>query len=98
MDFSHKYDGVVAQNDYIEILKTVVQIIVINGGSFVAQWIRPRTFSREIPGSSLLAAAVVPLGKTSYNLVALSLGKDLKPLVPRLLASKAAFFLDDQVK
>ena len=29
----------------------------------MAQWIRPRTLNREDPGSNLLAAAVVPLGK-----------------------------------
>ena len=32
----------------------------------VAQWIRPRTLNREVPGSNLLAAAVVPLGKALY--------------------------------
>ena len=35
-------------------------------GAVVAQWIRPQTLDREVPGSNLLAAAVVPLGKTLY--------------------------------
>ena len=32
----------------------------------MAQWIRPQTLNREVPGSNLLAAAVVPLGKALY--------------------------------
>ena len=32
----------------------------------MAQWIRPRTLNREVPGSNLMAAAVLPLGKTLY--------------------------------
>ena len=55
----------------------------------VAQWIRPRTLNREVPGSNLLAAAVVPLGKALYILISLKPSprwKDLKPLVPWLLA------------
>ena len=32
----------------------------------MAQWIRPRTLNREVPGSNLLAAAIVPLGKALY--------------------------------
>ena len=35
-------------------------------GAVVAQWIRPRTLNREVPGSNLLTAAVVPLGKALY--------------------------------
>ena len=35
-------------------------------GAVVAQWIRPRTLNREVPGSKLLAAAVVPLDKSFY--------------------------------
>ena len=35
-------------------------------GADVAQWIRPRTLNREVPGSNLLAAAEVPLGKAHY--------------------------------
>ena len=34
--------------------------------ALVAQWIRPQTLSREVPGSNLLAAAVEPLGKALY--------------------------------
>ena len=32
----------------------------------MAQWIRQRTLNHEVPGSNLLAAAVVPLGKALY--------------------------------
>ena len=32
-------------------------------GAVMAQWIRPQTLNHEIPGSSLLAAAVVPLAR-----------------------------------
>ena len=32
----------------------------------MAQWIRPQTLNREVPGSNLLEAAVVPLGKALY--------------------------------
>ena len=32
----------------------------------MAQWTRPQTFNREVPGLNLLAAAVVPLGKALY--------------------------------
>ena len=32
-------------------------------GAVVAQWIRPRTLNQEVPGSNLLAAVVVLLGK-----------------------------------
>ena len=32
----------------------------------MAQWIRPQTLNHEVPGSNLLAAAVVPLGKALY--------------------------------
>ena len=47
-------------------------IIVLSGyqhnciRAAVAQWIRPRTLNREVPGSNLRAAAVVPLGKALY--------------------------------
>ena len=55
----------------------------------MAQWIRPRTLNREVPGSNLLAAAVAPLGKALY-LHCLVLRKGLKavgPLVGCLLIS-----------
>ena len=29
----------------------------------MAQWIRPQSLNREVPGSNLLAAAVGPVGK-----------------------------------
>ena len=32
----------------------------------MAQWIRPWTLNLELPGSNLLAAAVLPLGKALY--------------------------------
>ena len=32
----------------------------------MAQWIRPWTLNCEVPGSNLLAAAVVPVGKVLY--------------------------------
>ena len=32
----------------------------------MAQWIRPQTLNCEVPGSNLLAVAVVPLGKALY--------------------------------
>ena len=32
----------------------------------MAQWIRPQILNCEVPGSNLLAAAVVPLGKALY--------------------------------
>ena len=58
----------------------------------MAQWIRPRTLNREVPGSNLLAAAVVPLGKALYP-HCLVPRKGLKPLVPWLLAYKQLAFL-----
>ena len=36
----------------------------------VAQWIRPRTLNREVPGSNLLAAAVVPPWARHFILIA----------------------------
>ena len=66
----------------------------------MAQWIRLLThLNREVPGSNLLAAAVVPLGTALYP-HAWSLGKNLKPLVPWLLACKQlAFFINSgQIK
>ena len=32
----------------------------------MAQWITPQALNHEVSGSNLLAAAVVPLGKTIY--------------------------------
>ena len=32
----------------------------------MAQWKRPRNLNREVPGSNLLAVAVVPFEKTLY--------------------------------
>ena len=57
-------------------------------GAVVAQWTRPRTFNREVPGSNLLvAAAVVPLGKALYP-HCLVPRKGLKAVGPWLLAYK----------
>ena len=56
-------------------------------GAVVAQWIRPRTLNREVPGSNLLAVVVVSLGKALYP-HCLVLRKDLKQLVPWLLTYK----------
>ena len=54
------------------------------GAAAVAQLIRPRTRSFEIPGSNL-QAAVVPLGKALYP-TALSLREYVCPLVAVLVA------------
>ena len=58
-------------------------------GAVVAQWIRPWTLTREVPGLNLLVAAVVPLGKTLYPhcLVPPKGLKAIGPLV-KLLISK----------
>ena len=36
------------------------------GGAVLAQWIRLQALNGEVPGSNLLAAAEVPLGKALY--------------------------------
>ena len=33
----------------------------------MAQWIRPQTLNREVPGSNLLVGAIVPLDKALYH-------------------------------
>ena len=58
----------------------------------MAQWIRPRTLNSEVPGSNLLAAAVVPLGKAFYP-HCLVPRKGLKAVGPWLLAYKQLAFL-----
>ena len=43
--------------------------IIINvnaSGAVMAKWIRPWNINREVPGSNLLAAVVMPLGKALY--------------------------------
>ena len=40
--------------------------VLLYSRGVVAQWIRPRTLSREVPGSDFMAAAAVPLGKAPY--------------------------------
>ena len=52
-----------------------------NRGAVVAHWIRPQTLRREVPGSNLLALAVVSLGKTLYP-HCLVPRKGLKPIGP----------------
>ena len=63
----------------------------------VAQWIRPQTLNREVPGSNLLAAAVVPLGKALYP-HCLVPWKGLKAVGPLVACLQAACFLSGQVK
>ena len=41
-------------------------LVITMQGAVVAQWIRLQTPNREVPGSNLLAVAVVPLGKVLY--------------------------------
>ena len=52
----------------------------------MAQWIRPWSLNPEVPGSNLLTAAVVPLGKALYPhcLVPWKGLKTTGPLVPCL--------------
>ena len=50
-------------------------------GAVVAQWIRPQTLNFDFPGSNLLTAAVVPLGKALY-LHCLVPRKELKAVGP----------------
>ena len=53
----------------------------------MAQWIRPQTLNREVPGSNLLTAAIVLLGKALYP-HCLVPRKGLKAIGPWLLAYK----------
>ena len=62
------------------------------GISAVAQWIRPRTSSCDVPSSNLPVAAVVPLGKALYP-HCLVPRKGLKAVGPWLLAYKQLAFL-----
>ena len=48
----------------VSTVSKVIQNII--RGAVVAQWMRPQTLNCEVPGSNLLAAAVVPLGKALY--------------------------------
>ena len=61
----------------------------------MAQWIRPRTLNRVVPGSNLLAVAVMPLGKALYihYQVPRKGLKAKKPLAPWLLIYKPLAFL-----
>ena len=61
----------------------------------MAQWIRPRTLNSEVPGSNLLAAAVLPLGKALYPhcLVPRKGLKTVGPLVACLSYKQHAFLV-----
>ena len=63
----------------------------------MAQWITSRTLKHEVPGSNLLAAAVVPLGKALYP-HCLVPRKGLKAVAPQVACLLAACFLSGQVK
>ena len=67
----------------------------------MAQWIRPRTFNGEVPGSNLLAAGGLPLGKSIYPHCIFPL-KGLKALGPLVANYKQlalnAFLVSGQVK
>ena len=68
----------------------------------MAQWIRSQTLNHDVPGSNLLAAAVVPLGKALYPhcLVPRKGLKAVGPLVACLyfFFYKQLAFLSGQVK
>ena len=61
----------------------------------MAQWIRPRTLNREVPGSNLLAVVVVSLGKALYPhcLVHRKGLEAVGPLVACLYYKQFAFLL-----
>ena len=63
----------------------------------MAQWIRPQTLNREVTGSNLLAATVVPLGKALYPHCIVP-RKRLKSVGPLVACLQAACFLSGQVK
>ena len=67
----------------MKIIDFALPIVKSCWGAVVAQWIRPQTLNREVPGLNLLAAAVVPLGKALYPdcLVPLKGLKAIGPLV-----------------
>ena len=60
----------------------------------MAQWIKPRTLNREVPGSNLLA---VPLGKALYPRCPVP-RKGLKANGPLVACLYAACFFSGQVK
>ena len=55
-----------AQNKY-DMTKYTSKAVWTFSSAVVAQLIRPQNLNREVPGSNLLAAAVVPLGKALYR-------------------------------
>ena len=63
----------------------------------MARWIRQRTLNREVPGSNLLAMALVLLGKALYS-YCLVPRKGLKAVGPLVACLQAACFLSGQVK
>ena len=62
----------------------------------MAQWIRPQTLNCELPGSNLLAAAVVPLGKALYHHCLIP-RKGPKAVGPLVACLQAACFHSGQV-
>ena len=66
-------------------------------GAVVAQWIRPRTLNSKVPGSNLLAAAGVPLGKALYP-HCLVPWKGLEAVDPLVVFLSAACYLCGHVK
>ena len=63
----------------------------------MAQWIRQRNHTCEVPGSNPLAAAVVSLAKTLYP-HCLVLRRGLKAVGPLVTCLQAICFLSGQVK
>ena len=65
----------------------------------VAQWIKPQTLKHEVDGSNLVAlVAVMPFGKGTLYSLSSPLQKNLKPLVPWLLAYKQPCFPSSQLE
>ena len=64
MVFSFFQCGILQIQIKLEIWKDICFLSIFI--AVVAQWIRPQTLNREVPGSNLLASAVVPLGKALY--------------------------------
>ena len=67
--------------------------IIYTSGAVVAQWIWTQTLNGEVPGSNLLAAAVVPLGKAlcPHRLVPWKWPTAIGPLVDPLAHKELVF-------
>ena len=48
------------------VILQIKEMLWLSSRAVVAQWIRPWTLNREVPGSDLLAASVVPMGKALH--------------------------------